>query len=68
MLLHFGICSSSIGLVTSSHARTIFVSAYGDGDTAASIARRVPGSPLLAKPVSPISIEAAIERLFARRH
>ena len=49
-------------------ARTIFVSAYGDGDTAASIARRVPGSPLLAKPVSLLSIEAAIARLFARRH
>jgi hypothetical protein len=46
----------------------IFVSAYGDGDTAASIARRVPGSPLLAKPMSPVSIEAAIARLFARRH
>ena len=48
-------------------AKVIFVSAYGDDSTRARIAERVPGAPLVSKPASARSIEAAIASVFAVR-
>ena len=46
----------------------IFVSAYGDDGTMSRIRERVPGAPLVTKPVSARSIETAIARAFGRHH
>jgi CheY-like chemotaxis protein len=46
----------------------IFVSAYGDESTRARINDRVPGAPLLTKPVSARAIQRAIEDAVGTRH
>jgi CheY-like chemotaxis protein len=48
-----------------SDVTVIFVSAYGDDATRAKIEARVPGAPLVTKPVSPQAIRAAIARAFS---
>lgn len=49
-----------------SDAIVIFVSAYGDEATRARVEARLPGAPLVSKPVSPQAIRAAIARAFSR--
>ncbi|HEX8481164.1 MAG TPA: response regulator [Allosphingosinicella sp.] len=46
----------------------IFVSAYGDQSTMARIDERVPGAPLLTKPVSAKVVRQAIEAATGTRH
>ena len=45
-------------------ATLIFVSAYNDPATTAEIEARVPGAPLLSKPIAPPALERAIANVF----
>ncbi|HEX8239501.1 MAG TPA: response regulator [Allosphingosinicella sp.] len=55
-------------ILSNGSAHVIFVSAYADEGTRARIAERVPGAPLVAKPVSARSIQSALATAFARQH
>ena len=46
----------------------IFVSAYNDPTTKGEIQSRVPGAPLLTKPIAAPALERSIENLFRRQH
>lgn len=54
-------------IVAKGSAKVIFVSAYGDEGTRARVADCVPGAPLVSKPASARSIQAAITAAFERR-
>ena len=47
-------------------ATLIFVSAYNDPATTMEIGARVPGAPLLSKPIAPPALERAIANVFRR--
>ncbi len=46
----------------------LFISAYGDGATRSEIERRVPGAPLLTKPIASSALERTIAALLKKGH